>query len=116
MSTPANIITARLLIEIPAQFPGIRVWRNNRVDVMAAGSGGRMRRVQAGVDGQADITGIIKPSGKRLEIEVKAGKDRQSAAQVSYDAMIQDHGGIYLVARSVEQCLEDLRYVLCGLP
>ncbi len=70
----------------------------------------------AGINGQADITGIVKVEpyhihsdmGLRLEIEVKAEKDRQSAAQKAFEKMIKDHGGIYIVARSVEQCLEDL--------
>lgn len=114
----ANDITARLLIEIPKRFPGARVWRNNRVDVMVAGRGGKPRRVMAGIDGQADITGVwpvavpSKPFdrlvGFRLEIEVKAGRDKQSAEQVAFQEMVKKAGGLYLVARSVEQCLEEL--------
>ena len=46
--------------------------------------------------------------GLRLEVEVKAGHDRHSEAQKAFQEMIEKHGGIYLVARSVEQCLKDL--------
>ncbi len=104
----ANDITARLLIEIPKRFPGARVWRNNRVDAMVPGRGGKLRRVMAGIDGQADITGILPPNGVRCEIEVKAEKDRQSVKQKAFEVMITQTGGIYLIARSVEQCLDDL--------
>ena len=111
----ANEITAHLLIEIPWRFPGAKVWRSNRVDVMAVGKGGKLRRVMAGIDGQADITGIFPRKygfmcvmGLRCEIEVKAAKDKQSPAQKAFEKMILDAGGIYIVARSVKQCLEDL--------
>ncbi len=111
----ANDITARLLIEIPKRFPGARVWRNNRVDVMVPGRGGKPRRVMAGIDGQGDITGIFPRNygfannvGLRLEIEVKTPNDRQSKEQIAFEKMITDACGIYIVARSVEQCLEDL--------
>ncbi len=109
----ANDITAQLLIEIPKRFPGARVWRNNRVDVMVPGRGGKPRRVQAGIDGQADITGIFPRyhrgvTGLRCEIEVKAGRDKQSPEQFAFQRMITEAGGIYIVARSIEQCLDDL--------
>lgn len=108
MSTPANKLTADLLIAIPREFPQCRVWRNNRVDALVPGAGGRIRRVQAGIDGQADLSGVMAPSGRRVEIEVKAGRDRQSDAQKAFQKMITEFGGIYIVARSVEQCIEEL--------
>lgn len=123
----ANEITAALLIEIPKRFTGARVWRNNRVDAMVPGRGGKPRRVQAGINGQADITGIfptVRPVsydevigicppkknyiGLRLEIEVKAGNDVMSYQQKAFRLMIEGAGGIYIEARSVEQCLEEL--------
>jgi hypothetical protein len=56
-----------------------------------------MRRVQAGIDGQADISGIVGPSGKRLELEVKCGKDRQSLEQIAFERMIRERGGVYVL-------------------
>lgn len=126
MNPTANEITASLLIEIPKAFPGARVWRSNRVDAMVPGAGGKIRRVKAGIDGQGDVTGIfpisvvwlgqgefikgkIRTVGLRLEIEVKAGRDKQSEAQKNFERMITDAGGIYLLVHSVEQCIEGLR-------
>ncbi len=108
--TPANKITAELLIEIP-KFFHCRVWRNNRVKAMVTGRGGKPRMVDAGIDGQADISGILAPSGKRIEVEVKAPGDRQSEVQKAFQAMIQSHGGIYIVATSVKQCLEEMQKI-----
>ena len=54
----ANKLTADLLIEIPKTYPQVRIWRSNRLNAMAVGRGGKLRRVSAGVDGQGDISGI----------------------------------------------------------
>lgn len=116
MSTPANKLTAELLIEIPKRFSYVRLWRNNRVDAMVPGRGGKPRRVQAGIDGQADLSGIarILAQGIRVEIEVKAGKDQQSAEQKAFQRMIESHGGIYIVARGLADCVVALRARGCS--
>lgn len=114
--TPANKLTAELLIEIPKQVLNIRIWRNNRVDATLPGRNGILRRVQAGINGQGDISGIAGPTGVRVEIEVKAGKDRMSDIQKAFAEMILSHGGIYIVARSVEGCIAELRLRLSLRP
>lgn len=102
MGLSANEITGRLLIEIPRLFEA-RAWRNNRLT-------SRMGRrvVSAGVDGQGDILGIIGPRGRMLQIEVKAGKDRMRESQLAFRSMIQHYGGLYLIGRNVDECLEEL--------
>lgn len=104
----ANAITAGLLDELPKRYLFIRVWRNNRVKTMAIGRGGKPRMISAGVDGQADISGIIGPFGRRVEIEVKAGRDPLSDAQKAFRSMIIRLGGVHVVARDVDGALEDL--------
>jgi hypothetical protein len=104
----ANAITAGLLEELPKRYQHLRVWRNNRVKAMAIGRGGRQRMISAGVDGQADISGIVGPFGRRVEVEVKAGKDPMSEDQKNFRKMILDLGGIYAVARSVEGGIAEL--------
>lgn len=110
----ANAITAGLLEELPKRYRFMRVWRNNRVKTMAIGRGGQPRMISAGVDGQADISGILAvptPGGLigiRLEIEVKAGKDKQSDAQKNFQRMIEGFGGIYILARGVDSALADI--------
>lgn len=110
----ANELTASLLIEIPKRFPQCRVRRNNRVDAMAIGRGGRPRRVRAGIDGQGDICGTFpvywvgRKFGVSLEIEVKVGRDKQRESQKNFEHMITEAGGIYIIARDVEGCLKEL--------
>lgn len=67
--------------------------------------------VHSGVPGMADLNGIIKigPYGVRIEVEIKTGKARQSTKQRAYQRMIESLGGIYIVARSEEQAVKELR-------
>ena len=74
----------------------MRLWRAN---VLAARMGDRF--VRAGVAGQADLTGIL-PDGRRLEIEVKSDRGRQTEDQRNFQRMIERFGGVYVLARSVE--------------
>ena len=77
-------------------IPQLRLWRAN-VGVARLGR----RVVRFGVPGQADLTGIL-PGGLRLEVEVKSLRGRQNPQQQAYQRMIQRFGGVYVLARSVE--------------
>jgi hypothetical protein len=113
----ANQITSELLIRIPEYFPQARVWRNNRIKAKAIGRSGALRMVSAGINGQGDITGLVRirygglrrVAGIRLEIEVKAGRDRQSAAQKNFQKMIEELGGIYILATEPDAALNELQ-------
>ena len=74
----------------------MRIWRAN-VGVARMGS----RVVRFGVPGQADLTGIL-PDGRRLEVEAKSATGRQSIAQRNFQHLIERFGGLYVLARSVE--------------
>ena len=74
----------------------MRLWRAN---VLAARMGNRF--VRAGVPGQADLTGIL-PDGRRLEAETKSATGRQTEDQRNFQRMIERFGGVYVLARSVE--------------
>lgn len=54
--------------------------------------------------GTADIDSIIK--GKPVKIEIKIGKDRLSEAQHKEKARIERAGGIYFVARNMDEFLK----------
>ena len=100
----ANELTNKLLLAIPERFPGSKVWRIN----VTAGVAQSGRFVRSGPPGMADISGILAPSGRRIECEVKISKDRVSAQQAAFLKMITDSGGIAVVARSEEQALRDI--------
>lgn len=74
----------------------MRLWRSN-VGVARVGK----RVVRFGVVGQADLTGIL-PGGVRLEIEVKSSTGQQREEQRWYQETIERFGGVYVLARSVE--------------
>lgn len=78
--------------------PNVRLWRAN-VLVARTRTG---QVVRAGVKGQADISGILAPSGKRIEVEVKTGGATTSEAQRNWRAMMEKFGALYVLARSVD--------------
>jgi len=66
------------------------------------------RKVKFGMNGQADITGIL-PDGKRIEIEVKGPTGTQSPEQEIFQANIEKNNGIYILAYSVDDVLKKLK-------
>jgi hypothetical protein len=97
--TPRHSDEHRLQNEILRRFgtrPDLRLWRAN-AGVARLGT----RLVRFGVPGQADLTGILS-GGIRLEVEVKSPTGRQSVDQRNYQTMIESFGGIYVLARSVD--------------
>jgi hypothetical protein len=84
------------------QRQDMRIWRQN---TGVASFGGR--KVRFGVPGQADVTGVIV-GGRRLEIEVKSATGRQSKEQADYQRIIERFGGLYILARSVQDVRDAL--------
>ncbi len=78
--------------------PGIRFWRNQT----GALENKQGRFVKFGLIGSSDIVGLIGPGGRFLAIECKSAKGVQSEPQKNFQAMIEKHGGKYIIARSVE--------------
>ena len=79
-------------------LPWLRIWRANVL--VARDARGQM--VRAGIKGQADLSGLLAPDGRRLEIECKTATGRQTKEQRAWERMIRAHGGVYILARSVE--------------
>lgn len=90
-------IQAAILWEF-GSHPRIRLWRQSSgLFLSPAGC----RPVRAGIPGCADLSGILA-DGRRLEIEVKGPRGRQSARQRAFQKMIERFGGVYILARSAE--------------
>lgn len=87
--------------------PQLRIWRvNTGVGWFANGQPARKTDpgaypVEFGVKGQADISGLLLPTGRRLEIETKTQRGRQSEHQKRWQAMIERMGGLYVLARGL---------------
>lgn len=78
-------------------------------DIMIKGA----HPVNFGLAGSGDIAGIIAPAGIMIYIETKYGRYKQTEQQKRFAKMIQDMGGIYIVARDPEmveqQIIDELR-------
>lgn len=96
------------------RFPNMKLWRNNVVKAKAKNKDGSYRFVKAGLNGQGDYSGIMGPMGRRVEIELKVGKDKLSQDQEDFRAMILGCGGIYLECRDAESTLAELEILYRG--
>ena len=64
--------------------------------------------------GWPDLTCCL-PSGRFMGIEVKSTKGRQSPEQIQYQLAIEHLGGVYLLVRSVEELVAQLRKKNTGI-
>lgn len=107
-TTPESVIQSDLILMVSKIFAtDLTIWRNNT----GAAFDREGRMIKFGVKGQADISGIMKPLGTRIEIEVKRPGGKQRPEQKQYGQMIKDHGGVYLLCDGdiIKQVIEPLR-------
>lgn len=119
LGTPRDALEAEILRETLlalSALPGVVVWRQNSGLYYTPDGRGGWRRVRAAIPGAADITGLIRGdhgdghrSGRRLEIECKTRAGRQSEDQRAFQRVIEDHGGLYVLARSAEEAVAAVR-------
>jgi hypothetical protein len=53
------------------------------------------------INGVADIIGLL-PGGRFLAVECKSSRGRQSDAQRAFQLMVERSGGLYIIARDIE--------------
>jgi len=102
-SDHSNLVSA-ILIAIGSR-PDIRVWKN------ATGIGRSFdgeRTIAYGLKGSADILGIMA-GGRFLAIEVKTGTAVQTKEQKAFEAMVNKFGGLYVLARSIQELIYKLK-------
>lgn len=92
-------IQAEIMLAIGAR-PDCRVWRNNSGLYFTP----QGNRVRASVKGAADILGILR-GGRFLAIEVKSAAGQLRTEQERFRDMVTALGGLYVVARSVEDAV-----------
>ena len=105
MSYNKHQILVNEILCVLSKNKNIRVWANNTGSAMSFDS---ERILKYGLVGSADILGIVAPNGTMLCVEVKTGAGVQSEAQKRFQEMITSRGGIYTLARSVD----DIKYLL----
>ncbi len=92
------------ILRVVGARPFVRLWRQNTGKVPTADG---KRVIAFGIPGAADLSGLLD-DGRRLEIEVKTASGRQSERQRRFMEMIQRFGGVYIIARSPDDALEQL--------
>lgn len=101
MSTAGNDITAYLMLYLNKEIPHLDVWRSSRYNGPAIRAGGKIGRINAGINGQADITGqygnLLADDNRRIEIEVKGPGDKLNPNQKDFQLRCQLHGTLYIV-------------------
>ena len=96
---------AALQREILRRFgcrPDVRLWRANAGRALVPTANGGLRPIQVNLPGCPDLIGFLAPSGRFLGIEVKAPGGTLRESQLAFAEVLRRMGGIYIVARSVE--------------
>lgn len=62
------------------------------------------RFIKAGFKGCSDIIGMLK-GGRMLAVECKSSKGKESADQAAFGERVARDGGLYFVARSVDDVM-----------
>lgn len=109
MSThPSEAEIQAEVLRVLGARPDLRLWRANTGAAIDPSTG---RLIRFGVPGQADLSGILA-GGRRLEIEIKSARGRQTPHQQFFGAMIVRFGGLYIVAHSLQDALSAIEEVL----
>jgi hypothetical protein len=95
--TPAQHLTHAV-----RDYLALRGWVTFKCGAGMVKSAGRM--VCFGTAGAPDLVAIR--GDRYLLLEIKAGKDRMSAAQKAFKDSIEATGGVYHVIRSLDQIVE----------
>src|SRR3989304_2391215 len=102
-------IQREVLIALSAA--GCMVWRSNTGLAYPISEMKQSKRppraVMVGVPGQPDILGVAT-GGRGLAVECKRERGRQSPQQRLFQAAWEKAGGMYILARSVEDALKGL--------
>lgn len=93
----------------------VLVWKSHVGVARLVGRGGRVRPVQFGLAGQADISGVIEPWGVALFVEVKRPGEVQRATQVLFEQRVRAAGAVYFVATSVNDAMQRLNDTIAEL-
>ena len=99
----ANELTKSVLYDL-IEVRGAAAYRINNVGIWDAKRG--VYRKGGTVKGIPDIIGVL--DGRFIGIEIKYGKDRQSADQKVVEQEIQGAGGVYFITKSYADYLEHI--------
>lgn len=64
---------------------------------------------KAGMKGASDLVGLLRPNGQLIAVEIKTGTGKLTKEQRAFGSMIENQGGIFVCARSVDDVANRLR-------
>lgn len=79
------------------RIPGVHARRQNSGNPLAVRADGSVRAFRGAPKGAADIVGIAHP-GMYFEVETKSDIGKQTKEQKRWQAMVERHGGLYVLA------------------
>lgn len=93
-------------------LPWLRIWRNNTGSAVGLSLVMKAKRTgyfpdylpvtKYGSPGCPDILGLIAPYGRFIGIETKAPTGKQTEEQKTWQKIITQLGGLYILAKSIE--------------
>lgn len=99
MTNPHSVLVNQILVALSRA--GVLAWKNHTgMGVSLSGN-----PIKFGLVGSSDILGVIPPDGRFLGVEVKTGTGKQRKRQGKFETAVASRGGLYIVARSVEDAL-----------
>lgn len=107
-----------LRLEVTRSLGGsVRLWRQPAGKIMAAHRGSRGEYVPDGAIecapvGAADLSGIVAPTGVRLEVELKGARTKTTDDQVRWRESMRDRGAVALQLRYEAQIGMEANVVL----
>ena len=99
---PREAFVQREILRLYGAHPRIRLWRANAGRALVATAAGGLRSMQVNIPGCPDLIGWIAPEGRFLGIECKGDRGKLRPEQASFRDRLEKDGGLYIVARSVE--------------
>ena len=106
---------ARLVLAL-GRLPQLRLWRQNAGNATVVDKSGGRRVIKLAPTGAADLSGIVRGTGQRVEIEVKRSADkRRSPAQVAWARMISGMGGVSVLVHGGMTVEEAVAVVLLAI-
>ncbi|WP_265499592.1 VRR-NUC domain-containing protein [Paracoccus beibuensis] len=100
-------IQNKILIALSKEYAGRSIWWTNDTGVAKSMDG--KRTISFGLKGSPDILGCL--GGRFIGIEVKTESGKQREAQAKFQKAFERAGGVYIIARSVEDALSAVRTI-----
>lgn len=94
------------IMHLQARLPRCRLWQHGKKFRDEHG----VWRNAALTEGMGDLVGWVE--GRWLEVEVKARRGRQEESQRHHQALVEAHGGIYVLAKAPEEAEAKIRAAL----